>query len=316
MSQTPFEQMGSLRIGAVEFVSPNEVKVALDIEAPESVALGIDGPRPFPRVNSYLLVQVDEAFLVGQVEWLVVDRSPFPKRYGMQDFGLLDLPYPLRRLRLNPVGTLRIRGVEGHYAFARGTDALPSVGAAVLLPTGTQLRAIVESGDHRRVRIGTSPLAGHAEVSIDPNRLFGRHLAILGNTGSGKSCSVAGLIRWSLEQATTVHREARPNARFIVLDPNGEYTRAFGGRDTAKARVFTVNPTQGQTALQVPLWFWNSAEWCAFTRASAKTQRPTLLHALQFVRDGTAEPMPDASHDMRRFLRTLCGHDPHRTELW
>ena len=58
MSEAPFEQAGSLRIGAVDFVSPDEIKVALDIEAPESVALNTGGPRPFPRVNGYLLVPV------------------------------------------------------------------------------------------------------------------------------------------------------------------------------------------------------------------------------------------------------------------
>ena len=77
-----------------------------------------------------------------------------------------------------------------------------------MLPTETQLRSIVESGERRRVKIGTSPLAGDAEVCVDPNRLFGRHLAVLGNTGSGKSCSVAGLIRWSLEQALRVRSKA------------------------------------------------------------------------------------------------------------
>ena len=56
MSQTPLEQASSLRIGTVDFVSPNEIKVALDIEAPESVALNSGGPRPFPRVHSYLLI--------------------------------------------------------------------------------------------------------------------------------------------------------------------------------------------------------------------------------------------------------------------
>lgn len=47
MSQTPFEQAGSLRIGAVDFVSPDEIKVGLDIEAPESIALNTSVPRPF-----------------------------------------------------------------------------------------------------------------------------------------------------------------------------------------------------------------------------------------------------------------------------
>lgn len=305
MSLAPFEHAGSLRVGAVEFVSPDEVKVGLEIEAPESVALNAGGPRPFPRVNSYLLIPVDEAFLVGQIEWLTVERSAFPKRRGMQDFGLVDLPYPLRGLRLNPLGTLRRRTSDGTYSFRRGADALPSIGAAVLLPTERQLRSIVESGERRRVKIGTSPLAADAKVSIDPNRLFGRHLAVLGNTGSGKSCSVAGLMRWSLEQATHARKAGRPNARFIVLDPNGEYSRAFGADDVFRTRIFKVSPGENESALKVPLWFWNSAEWFSFTQASAKTQRPTLLHALRIVRDGQTEPQADASHEMRRFLRTL-----------
>jgi hypothetical protein len=306
MSQAPFEQAGSLRIGAVDFVSPDEIRVALDIEAPESVAMNAGDPRPFPRVNGYLLIPVDEAFLVGQVEWLTVERSPFPKRRGMQDFGLVDLPYPLRRLRLNPLGTLRSRAPDGRYAFRRGADALPSVGAAVVLPTETQLRSIVESGERRRVKIGTSPLAGDAEVLVDPNRLFGRHLAVLGNTGSGKSCSVAGLIRWSLEQAAQGRAEGRPSARFIVLDPNGEYSRAFSGDGAIKARIFKVSPAEGEIALAVPLWFWNSAEWCSFTQASARTQRPLLRRALREVkagRLGTGEPAEaERRLALRRYL--------------
>ena len=290
MSQSPFEQAKSLRIGTVEFVSPDEIKVALDIEAPESIALNAGIPRPFPRVNGYLLISVDEAFLVGQIEWMTIERSAFPKRRGMRDFGVVDLPYPLRRLRLNPLGTLRTLAGDGKYVFKRGADALPAVGATVVLPTESQLRSIIESGERRRVKIGTSPLAGDAEVCVDPNRLFGRHLAVLGNTGSGKSCSVAGLIRWSLEQANKKCPAERPNARFIVLDPNGEYSRAFGGNeDPIKARIFKVNPADGELALKVPLWFWNSAEWCSFTQASEKTQRPLLRRALREMKAGRAD---------------------------
>ena len=52
MSQTPFEQTRDLRIGTVDFVSPDELRVALEVDAPESVALNAGVPRPFPRVNS------------------------------------------------------------------------------------------------------------------------------------------------------------------------------------------------------------------------------------------------------------------------
>lgn len=296
MSETPFEHAGSLRIGTVDFVSPDEIKVLLDIEAPDSVALNAGSPRPFPRVNGYLLIPVDDGYLVGQIEWLTVERSAFPKRKGVQDFGLLDLPYPLRRMSLNPLGTLRKKaGSSSEYGFRRGADSLPSIGTGVLLPTEKQLRSIVESGDRRRVRIGTSPLAAYAEVKVDPDRIFGRHLAVLGNTGSGKSCSVAGLIHWSLEQARAASGSI-PNARFVVLDPNGEYAHAFGD----SARVFQVNADENP--LKVPLWFWNSAEWCAFTQASARAQVPLLKRALRSMRNEQFEVSEDMAIAARRFI--------------
>lgn len=308
MSYSPLAYADSLRIGSIDFVSPDEIKVLLDIEAPDSVALNTGTPRPFPRINGYILIPSDNGYLVGQVEWITVERSQYPKRKGMQDFGLVDLPYPLRKMSLNPLGTLHYDGKDQdddeRYTFKRGVESFPSVGDAVLLPTQKQLRSIVESGENRRVKIGTSPLAANAEVKIDPDRLFGRHLAVLGNTGSGKSCSVAGLIRWSLEAAKKECEQGKePNARFIVLDPNGEYANAFKG--TTNARVFSVEPTDGIQQLHVPLWFWNSAEWSAFTQASGKTQRPTLIQALRTVRDQQIEAAISPSHEMRRYLRTL-----------
>ncbi len=296
MSETPFEHAGSLRIGTVDFVSPDEIKVLLDIEAPDSVALNAGSPHPFPRVNGYVLIPVDDGYLVGQIEWLTVERSSFPKRRGMQDFGLIDLPYPLRRMSLNPLGTLRVKpNSVSEYGFRRGADSFPSIGTGVLLPTEKQLHSIVESGDRRRVKIGTSPLAAHAEVRVDPDRIFGRHLAVLGNTGSGKSCSVSGLIHWSLEQAKAA-KESTPNARFIVLDPNGEYAHAFGD----SARVFQVNAKENP--LKVPLWFWNSAEWCAFTQASARAQVPLLKRALRSMRNEHFDVSENIAIAARRFI--------------
>ena len=310
MSFSPLAYADSLRIGSIDFVSPDEIKVLLDIEAPENLAMNTGTPRPFPRINGYVLVPSDAGYLVAQVEWITIERSQYPKRKGMQDFGLVDLPYPLRKMSLNPLGGLCYEGEhqgKERYTFRRGVEAYPTVGDPVLLPTQTQLRAIVESGENRRVKIGVSPLAANAEVKIDPDRLFGRHLAVLGNTGSGKSCSVAGLIRWSMEEACKARGGTDPNARFIVLDPNGEYSKAFDG--LGKVRVFAVDPKpdSGIDQLQVPLWFWNSAEWCAFTQASAKTQRPTLIQALRTVRDGAVAVAVTPSHDMRRFLRSLVG---------
>lgn len=314
MSYSPLAYADSLRIGSIDFVSPDEIKVLLDIEAPDSVALNTGTPRPFPRINGYILIPSDNGYLVGQVEWITVERSQYPKRKGMQDFGLVDLPYPLRKMSLNPLGTLQYDGKDQdgdeRYTFKRGVESFPSVGDAVLLPTQKQLRSIVESGENRRVKIGKSPLAANAEVKIDPDRLFGRHLAVLGNTGSGKSCSVAGLIRWSLEAAKKECEQGKePNARFIVLDPNGEYAHAF--KEFGNARLFSVEPsTVDIKQLQVPLWLWNSSEWSAFTQASGKTQKPVLRRALREVRAGSSvtgsNTIEERKLRLRRFLSALA----------
>lgn len=322
MIQSPVQQANSLVIGSVDYVAPDEITVAVDVDAPESIALNSGSPRPFPRVNGYLVIFAEDGVVVGQVEWMTIKRSPFPKRHGLKDFGLVDLPYPLRRLRLNPIGVLK-EGSDGRLVLRRGTASLPPVGALVALPTDTQLRSVLEWGSQRRVKIGVSPIAADADVYVDPNRLFGRHLAVLGNTGSGKSCTVAGLIRWSLEEAQQARVSAAgrsesessaetpttlPNARFIVLDPNGEYSRAFSDDESAlRARVFRVRSSSGETStLRVPLWFWNSSEWSSFAQASARTQRPLLRRALREVkagRTGKAGTSDDEKKlSMRRYL--------------
>ena len=110
------------------------------------------------------------------------------------------------------------------------------------------------------------------------------------------------MIRWCLETARESCDNEPPNARFIILDPNGEYAKAFGGDSEIKSRIFRAVPEEGEEALRVPLWLMNSAEWVAFTQASARTQRPTLIQALQLVREGYDEVMSDGSLEMQSLL--------------
>src|SRR5690625_2777554 len=307
MTITPLSYSESLRVGSVDFVSPSEIKVLLHVETPDAVALNTGVPRSFPRVNSYVLVPSESGYLVGQVEWITIERSQYPKRRGMEDFGLVDLPYPLRKMGINPLGYLIHEGIsddgEDQYALRRGVGAYPTVGDPVLLPTQSQVRAIIESGKNRYAKIGVSPLAANAEVKVDPDRLFGRHLAVLGNTGSGKSCTVAGLIRWSFDPAREATGGNQPYARFFLLDPTGEYAETF--KDMEKVRVYAVEPSDGLEQLRVPLWYWDSNEWGAFTQASDRDQKPVLTQALRAVRDEVQAPVVTPRSEMRRFLITL-----------
>lgn len=289
------QAIGHRIIGTVEEVFADRISVLLDPDAPYATALNTSVPAGFPRINGYVLIPNEGGATVCVISSVRIERLPFPKRKGMQqDFGLVDLPFP-RVMSLTPLGTLKALPKREGLAFQlrRGVDVFPSVGDPVHLPTAEQLSAIVEGEDAttRRILVGHCPTAGRAPVYVDPDKLFGRHLAVLGNTGAGKSCSVAGLVRWSLDAAkeslATQGRRYQPNARFIVLDPNGEYARAFQDLDM---RLFRVDPGADGKSLHVPAWLWNGAEWAAFAGAAPGVQRPVLFEALRRLRSGLGPP--------------------------
>lgn len=297
-------------VGAVERVTAGEITVLLDPDSPQATALNTGTPSAFPRLNGYVLIPNESGATVGVISEVRIERLPYPKRKGMQDFGLVDLPFPSRMLRVIPLGTLEARSRNGDLSFRvrRGIDVFPSVGDPVAIPTLEQLRAVVAGDDDdtsRRILIGQCPTAGRAPVHVNPDKLFGRHLAVLGNTGAGKSCSVAGLVRWSIEAARKARREVNsckhcePNARFIILDPNGEYAKAFAD---LRVRLFQVDPIGDSEQLKVPAWLWNGQEWAAFTGAAPGVQRPLLLEALRRLRSDDPEPDAFATR-VRRVVR-------------
>lgn len=304
------ERLSHLVVGAVESVAPDEVRVLLDLDAPHATALNAGTPTAFPRLNGYVLIPNEAGATVAYIAWMGIERSPYPKRAGLRDFGLIDLPFPLRKMAVSPVGTLTCRrdrsSGKTKFELSRGVVAFPSVGDQVLMPTPEQVEAIVGAKDSdRRVRLGSSPMASSATIMVDPDKLFGRHLAVLGNTGSGKSCTVAGLIRWSMEAAQNAINDASrtgvPNARFIVLDPNGEYATAFADQ-ADKLRLFRVPPvTTGERPLDVPAWLWSGHEWTAVAHAQPGAQRPLLMQGLRELKSGQTESVPREAM-VRRYL--------------
>lgn len=103
--------------------------------------------------------------------------------------------------------------------FIRGTEELPYPGAAVELPTEAELDLIFNT--HRRFdfALGEISLLRGKKNYIDPDKFFSRHIAVVGATGSGKSCSVASILQ-------KIHK--LPGARIILLDLHDEYGEAFG----------------------------------------------------------------------------------------
>ena len=286
-------EIAGLHIGTVESCSPTEIKVILEADAPQATAFNTGQPQGFPRINGYVLMPNEAGAVVGLITRVAIEPGP-SARQATGDPTLIEFPGSRRRLYVNPLGTLVIFRApavpDRKLRLHRGITTFPSVGDAVLLPSREQLRAIVEpSGTDTRVKIGTAPFANDASVTVDPDKLFGRHIAVLGNTGSGKSCSVSGIIRWAVQTAGAARQEDPKvaNARFILLDPNGEYLECFNDlRSVVDVEVYSVEPPPGSDVkqLSVPGWLWNSQEWAALLAAAPATQRPILLQALRVLR--------------------------------
>ncbi|MDE2828469.1 MAG: DUF87 domain-containing protein [Bacteroidota bacterium] len=299
------ESLSDHAIGVVRGINASTITVLVDSFAPQVTAMNTGTPMGFPRINGYLLMPNELGATVGIITSVQVEQLPYPKKKGNQDFGLIDLPFSARVIKLTPIGNLR-SSAHGTSAdvdskMRRGVDVFPSVGDPVHLPGPEQLQAIVEGaskGESGRILLGHCPTAHQAPVYVDPDKVFGRHLAVLGNTGAGKSCSVAGIIRWSLESANNelIRLDEQPpesgipktpNARFIVLDPNGEYAQAF---NDLGMRVFRVESKKPSEQLKIPAWLWNGVEWAAFTNASPGVQRPILFDALKLLRSELGPP--------------------------
>lgn len=302
-----YDDLRNLTIGSVESVSPSEIKILLDINAPQNTSLNTGEPTLFPKINGYVLIPNEAGSLICIISYLGVELSSYPKRKGLKDFDLIDLPFPLRKMSVNPLGIIKKEN-DGSYKIDRGVYSYPSIGDSVVIPTRKQLESIVENKDkNAQIKIGVSPLAANANVYVDADKIFGRHIAILGNTGSGKSCSVAGLIRWSLISAKKNNKNSdkdKLNARFIILDPNGEYSNAFDDFSPRKFQVFLREDKNSQQ-LEVPIWMWNSYEWSAVVQASSRAQRPLLRQTLRAMRNNLTSPEESINFEIKRYLATI-----------
>jgi hypothetical protein len=132
------------------------------------------------------------------------------------------LPLERDTARVILIGTFVPRIGSAQHVFRRSLDVVPEVGSICWSLEGDNLtrfmRTLAKSGS-AGLSLGTYSLDDRADAYVDADKLFQRHAAIVGSTGSGKSWTVARLI----EQAADL-----PNANAIVVDVHGEYSSLIG----------------------------------------------------------------------------------------
>jgi hypothetical protein len=141
--------------------------------------------------------------------------------------------------------------------FRRGVTRYPIPGCDVHAVTTEDLRAIFAASDEAHIEIGTVYPTDDIRGALYVDPMLGKHFAVLGSTGTGKSTAVSLIL----------HRisELSPEGHIVMIDPHGEYSAAFKGC----GELFNVDN------LQLPYWLMNFEEHCEvlLTTHDAERQR-------------------------------------------
>ncbi len=213
-------------IGTVVSVSGSQVVALLEAHQP-----GAASHRGSPQLGALVKFHLSTTEVFGVVSAVSV---PVPA----QDVGE-------RELRVMEVDLLgeAAGNADGTYgAFERGVSSFPSLGDPVLEATPEDLNRVYTQSSGATVRIGTVHQDRSIPAHIATDEMLGKHFAILGTTGSGKSCAAALMLHAILDK--------HPNAHVLLLDPHDEYSHAFGER----AEVLAPGD------LELPFWLFNFDE--------------------------------------------------------
>jgi uncharacterized protein len=280
--------MSDRKIGKIISVDSFRIVVQLDDELKSLYKSGFNDIYEIARINSYLIVPVGADRIVAIVTRVKIqDETEIEK-----GVGFVTLPKAQRYLVATMIGT-----IENGNEYIQGVYNYPILDNPVWYVVKEDLDRIFDSMSCDQVDydkdfylpIGISPAFSDYKIKINPDKFFGKHAAILGNTGSGKSCTVASIIQ-SLFAFEYKDQKKLQSANFIIFDTNGEYKRAFGGdndkniyKQKALVNAFCVD----KEGLKVPYWFMNFDDFEFLFEPSANTQTPILKRAISLAKNNT-----------------------------
>jgi len=168
--------------------------------------------------------------------------------------------------------------------FVGGVIMKPSTDCEIRLITPEELSFIVGKEGPDSMFLGYSPLYDSCKIFVDINDLFSNHMAIFGNTGSGKSYGVARLLQNIFSNPNMVPFKAN----FLIFDAYGEYHNAFSNLNTInpnfnfKYYTTNLNDTDG-SILKIPLWLLNVDDMALLLQADTHSQLTIIERMLKLV---------------------------------
>lgn len=232
---------GRLPIGVVLEISGSGSQIALDLQRINECMQDADASIAMAgQVGSQIKIRVGDAWLLANVRDQRKDRRT--------DNGII--------ANIDFLGEGGEEKLTGHiHGFKRGVTRYPIPGAMIYPASTRDLEQIYATDGRASITIGKVFPTKDIRAGLYIDAMLGKHFALLGSTGTGKSTSAALIL----------HRicEAAPKGHIVMIDPHGEYSAAF--RQTGQ--ILDVSN------LQMPYWLMNFEEHCEVLLSSSGNER-------------------------------------------
>ncbi len=269
--------MSDYIIGRVISVNGGNIDIVLDdfnnaSGVPDNMNINIntdEGPKPLQigQPGSFLKIDISGGSLLCMVSEIKMKEGSISN--SKESDSVYEIVTPVRTLTLVPFGSINSKG-----KFERGTDVLPTINSKVYAVSGKTIKQIYQSYSDGDFNLGKLSLMPEQEALINLDSFLSRHGAILGQTGSGKSWTVASFLQkiMNFEQSTVV-----------LFDLHGEYKNAFGD----EAEYIDAS------SIELPYWLMNCEELLDLmvdrSEAAAPNQTAIFRDLLQSAKQNEPE---------------------------
>ena len=160
-----------------------------------------------------------------------------------------------------------------------GINTFPIIGADVFVLDNNIYRQLLTVTSDYKLDIGQSFVDESLRVTANPDILFGKHLGVFGNTGTGKSCTVASLIQGLKRRLYDKDgNKIIVKPKVIIFDANDEYKQAF---EDVEFKVKYINKEE----IKLPHSALSMSEYIGFFEAASGVQAPVLVEAINALKD-------------------------------
>lgn len=216
--------MNEKKIGVVVAVNAGSIEILLD-KSITSLVKELGGkPYIIGQVGTYVLIPIAKLVVLAMVNDC--------RKIDITQNGTSELRYVLSA---SLVGTVK----NGKYE--RGVSIVPPVDAPVFLAEDSDLNVAFSIYRNHGFSVGALSLFEKERAYLDPNKFFGKHISILGSSGSGKSCTVSSV----LQKIAPL-----PDTNVVIIDLHNEYKKAF----PENCRYLDI------AQLEIPFWLMSFEE--------------------------------------------------------